>query len=159
MLAELTMFFAVALFTLGSAFLIYVSKSIMRSAISLALTFFGASLALLFANQSILALLQLLILVGGLSTYMIIAFSFEKGSKRNASLAYFSVLAIVVTLSFILMLLPIGESGTPVHNGFLMSFESLEESSPYILYIIAFLPFAGAIGSILLIKRLVGKIL
>ncbi|MGC8662170.1 MAG: hypothetical protein ACP5RT_00055 [Candidatus Micrarchaeia archaeon] len=157
MIIEIAMLFAVAFFTLGSAFFIFASKSIFHAAIALAFTFFGSAMALLFASQSILALLQLFVLVGGFSTYLIIAFSQENKEKRSVNMVYFSVLAIVIAVSFALMFMPIGGSTTHTSNGFLASFESLEENTPYLLYVIAFIPFAGAIGSILLVKKRVIK--
>ena len=93
---EIFTFVLITIFTLGSAFFVYLSKSIMRSAIALAIAFFGGSLAILFTGESILALMQLLIFVGGLSTYFIITLSLERGKSRNANLIYFSILAIVI---------------------------------------------------------------
>jgi len=157
---EIFTFALITIFTIGAAFFVYLSKSIMRSAIALALTFFGGSLAILFAGESILALLQLLIFIGGLSTYFIVALSLERGKNRNANPIYFSILAILIASSLIIMFL---QSSGPTNaqilqNGFLTSFANNEESAYYLLYIIAFLPFAGAIGSILLIRRFVREL-
>jgi len=154
---EVLTFVLIAIFTLGSAFFVYLSKSIMRSAIALAITFFGGSLAILFTGESILALMQLLIFVGGLSTYFIITLSLEREKSRNANLIYFSILAIVIASSLIIMFMQSSEPANAqiIQNGFLTSFTNSEENTYYLLYIIAFLPFAGAIGSIILIRRFV----
>ena len=154
---EIFTFVLIAIFTIGAAFFVYLSKSIMRSAIALALTFFGGSLAILFTGESILALMQLLIFVGGLSTYFIITLSLEREKSRNVNLMYFSILAIAVISSLIIMFMQLSEptNAQIMQNGFLTSFANNEESTYYLLYIIAFLPFAGAIGSILLIRRFV----
>ena len=106
---EIFTFVLIAIFTIGAAFFVYLSKSIMRSAIALALTFFGGSLAILFTGESILALMQLLIFVGGLSTYFIITLSLEREKSRNVNLMYFSILAIAVVSSLIIMFMQLSE--------------------------------------------------
>ena len=134
---EVLTFVLIAIFTLGSAFFVYLSKSIMRSAIALAIAFFGGSLAILFNGESILALMQLLIFVGGLSTYFIITLSLEHGKSRNANLIYFSILAIVIASSLIIMFMQSSEPANAqiIQNGFLTSFANSEESTYYLLYL------------------------
>jgi len=153
---EVFTFVLISIFTIGATFFVYLSKSIMRSAIALAIAFFGGSLAILFTGESIIALMQLLIFVGGLSTYFIITLSLEHEKSRNANLMYFSILAILIVSSLIIIFRHSSEPNAQImQNRFLASFANSEESAYYFLYIIAFLPFAGAIGSILLISRFV----
>jgi len=157
-LFELAIAIAFGIFTLGSAFLIYFSKSLLHSSILLALSFIGGSMLILLESQSILALLQLLIFVGGLSTYFIITISDEKIKSTKKNLLFFSILSIIISASLLIIfsLAKINESGI-LENGFVQSFISLESTYYYFLYAVAFAPFAGAIGSILIIRRFMKK--
>ncbi|MGB9732562.1 MAG: NADH-quinone oxidoreductase subunit J [Candidatus Micrarchaeia archaeon] len=155
-LAYLASLAAVEIFTVASAILVYVPKSIMRSAVALALAFFGGSIAMLFAMQSFLALLQLLVFVGGISAYFIIALSLENEKNMSTKRTYFLVLAVGITLSLFAMFLASGGNAIQPQypNSFVSSFMEIENNSYYFLYLVAFTPFAGAIGGIIIIKRL-----
>ena len=69
---SLALFLAVAVLELISIALIVLFKDIMHSSLALASLFFMNLLVFLMLQQPLLAVVQLFVLVGGISTYMII---------------------------------------------------------------------------------------
>jgi len=151
-------FICISLFTLGSAVVTLVSKRLIRAAIALAFSFIGSSFIFLILQQSVLAMLQLFVFVGGLSTYLIIAVASESKASKNISLRNLvaAIVALFIVFSFIIYKFAYVNTSTGIYNGSFVGSAGIAIAHYYaLLGIIIFLPFASAIGSILLIKRLV----
>ncbi|MCL4411655.1 NADH-quinone oxidoreductase subunit J [Candidatus Marsarchaeota archaeon] len=135
--------------------LIVMSRDLLHSSLALAVLFFLNSVMFLLLEQPLLAVIQLFILIGGISTYMIIGVASSSFSMfRHGRPAVMVLLAAVL---FAVMAYPL--SG--------MSFQSTQsnvatvagagaEVSQYIgiFYLLTFMTFAVALGSILLFKKI-----
>ncbi len=147
-------FALVAAFEITAMGLIFAFREIMHSAVALALFFFANSLAFLLLNQPLLAVVQLLVLVGGVSTYVFVSVASASYSKfehsRKAALAAVSLLLFVVIAYPILRS---GLSGTAQTQQDYSSFPTYMYGSVEYVYL-AFVLLAGTVlGSILLLKK------
>ncbi|MDE1761976.1 MAG: hypothetical protein KGH78_02155 [Candidatus Micrarchaeota archaeon] len=134
-------------------------RELFKAAIGLAFVFIAVSGFVLLMGQPLLALFQLFILVGGLSTYLIVAVASEARTQFNhvdwrMFVGVFVVLAIVLTYAV--------SVNTPhvLGSGGETSQELISSISNYyaLMAAVAFAVFAIGIGSILLIKRVVALV-
>jgi NADH:ubiquinone oxidoreductase subunit 6 (subunit J) len=97
--------------TLGAAVMVVTSRSLFRSALWLIVTFFGIASLFILLNAEFLAVVQVLIYIGAISTLIIFAIMLSrnaidvKGQRFNAQwgvVAGFSVLLFVVLLALVL---------------------------------------------------------
>lgn len=96
---EVIILILAALITIG-ALLIFVFKDVLHVAVSLALVFFANSLIFLFLNQPLLAVIQLLIMIGGVSVYLFVGVAAASYSNfRYTNYIAFAVAAIAVFAS------------------------------------------------------------
>src|SRR5208283_373994 len=87
-------FIIISILTIGSAMAVFFSKRLLHAVLALTLAFGGSALFFLYADQPFAAFLQLFILVGGLSTYLIVALASEE-SKGSFSPRGFVALLII----------------------------------------------------------------
>ncbi|MGC8710240.1 MAG: hypothetical protein ACP5RF_01345 [Candidatus Micrarchaeia archaeon] len=156
MISEI-LFALISLFTLASAIVMLLSRKLLRAVIALAFAFTGSSLIFLMLQQSILALLQLFVFVGGLSTYLIVAVAAEPKLSKNMNARNFAAAAtaLLIAFFFIVYKFAYANTTTSTYSGSFVTSAGIAIGHYYaLLGIIIFLPFASAIGSILLIKRL-----
>lgn len=154
---ELILFLAVTVIAILAALDIFLEKELFKSAIALAVTFAASAAVLLFLSQTLIAILQLLLLVGGLSTYLIVAVaSGERKYFRHTDMRVLVILFIVLDAVFTYVLSMASFSlvvngnesiGLALDLGFIEFY--------VLLYFIVLLLFAVSIGSILLIKKMV----
>ncbi len=155
---ELAMFLVVAAGEFVAIALMVTFRDIMHSSLALSALFFMNSLAFLMLHQSLLAVVQLFVLVGGISTYMVIGVASGSFSRFRHSRPW--AMALVAAVLFALITYPL--SG--------MSFATAQENvatgaviagslGAYIglFYLMTFLLFAIALGSIILLKGAGGK--
>ena len=89
------MFIVLALAELLSISLIFVFKDILHSVLSLAMAFFINSLIFLMLEQPLLALLQLFVMVGGISTFLFVGVASVSLSRfGHANLLLLLVLSV-----------------------------------------------------------------
>ena len=140
----------------AGAVTVLAQRELFKAAIGLAFVFVAVSGFVLLMGQPLLALFQLFILVGGLSTYLIVAVASEGRTHFNhvdgrMFVGVFVVLAIILTYA-ISVDTPqgLGSGGATVQ-------ELVSSVSNYyaLMAAIAFTIFAIGIGSILLVKRVV----
>lgn len=133
---------------------IFVEKDLFKSALGLAMVFLSSSGMILLLNQPLIALLQLLILVGGLSTYLIVAVASTRHAEflhTNMPLLMVSFLLFGTILVYAAALHPFPGS---LSNSTISQGISLAITQYYVLiYAMVFLIFMVSIGSILLIRR------
>jgi NADH:ubiquinone oxidoreductase subunit 6 (subunit J) len=147
-------FIILAVITIVSAFAIFISRSILKSALALAFVFIAVSAVLLLLGQAVIATIQLFILVGGLSTYIILAVASEtKPNKSKTNMKIFTILFIVIfavtSYSILPSILSINTAQTNIYAAITYAM------SQYLLpiYAIILFMFSVAIGSIIIIKR------
>ena len=141
-----------ALLTVLSGLLLFLQKRLLHSVILLALTASASAFIFLYLDQVLVALLQLLVFVGGLSTYLIVAIATEeKGVKMQHVVAF--LLTSVVLSAGLYAAISGFASGSFVGSDFSAVAEgSVAAYFPFILAAV-FLLFAAAIGSVVVIKR------
>ncbi|HVA82833.1 MAG TPA: hypothetical protein VNF06_01590 [Candidatus Aquilonibacter sp.] len=153
---ELLLFIFLAAVGIISGVVLLSQKSLFKSAIALAIVFVAVGGFILLTNQSLITLFQLFILVGGLSTYLIVAVASERESEfRHVDMRVFVVVFVIFGA---LMAYAIGTSTpspTPTTPGILAEVANSISSYYAIMGAIVFLMFALGIGSIMLIKKVV----
>ena len=80
-----------------SGIAIFYQKSIMRAVIALSISFVASSLIFFILNQQFIALLQLFVFVGGMSTYLIVAVSSEYRKINKIDFIKIGVAAIIIS--------------------------------------------------------------
>ncbi len=143
---------------IASALAIYLSENVFKSAIALAATFTIVSLALLLLNQPVVAVLQLLIIVGGLSTYLVVAVASEsKKYMWPTDLRIFAVTSIMVFVASMYIILPtissMNISNPNIYSEFLQTLQTYAVT----IYFAVVLMFAAAIGSMIVIKSTINR--
>ena len=149
------MFYLVFALATISAIGIFLMRKLSYAVIALSLVFLGSSSIFLLINQDAIALLQLLALVGGLSTYLIVAVSTEERQLTLFRPTYFVITLISLFLSFSILFSP---SFSPhVSAGYITDFGSAASaaiSSGYsLLYIAVILLFVVVVGAVVVLKE------
>jgi NADH:ubiquinone oxidoreductase subunit 6 (subunit J) len=149
----------VAMELLLSAYIFRV-KELLHAVVLLALVFATTSLLYLIASQPLLATIQLLVLVGGISMYLLVGTASESFSKfKHTNMALMLVLAAVL---FAVIAYPVISSPGSYASSTTTSF-SIQQQSQFvgndlvIFYIIALLLSGISIGAIALYKKLGGS--
>lgn len=152
-----TIFPIFAALEITAILLIFIFKSLLHSVLALATVFFANSLLFLILDQPLLALLQLFIMVGGVSTYIFVGVA--SGSYSHFKHTSYKALVALSVLSFILLFYKTTTmSFAPQQN--LLSQESIASmltSNIGILYIVTFMLFGVGFGSIILLKKISGR--
>ncbi len=138
----------------ASALAIYIERTIFKSAIALSITFTVVSLSLLLLNQPVIAVLQLIVIVGGVSTYLVVAVASE--TKRKAwetSFRTLAILGILLTLAISYLILPYAGSSSVSQTNIYAEFQQTIQQYSVAIYFIILLMFAAALGSAVTIKN------
>lgn len=150
-----TVFIALALLELVSIALIFVFKDLLHSVLALAMAFFFNSLLFLLLNQILLALIQLFIMVGGISTYLFVGVASVSYSRfKHTS---YTALAVLSVIFFALLTYRSLAVGFPTQQQNFLSNNLIRgylSASVALLYMLAFALFGVALGSILLLKKI-----
>ena len=147
-------FIALAIAELLSISLIFVFKDILHSVLSLAMAFFVNSLIFLLLDQPLLALLQLFVMVGGISTFLFVGVA-------SVSLSRFGhtnkLLLLILSVAFfaISFYMAVGTPFPVQQQNFISGAAISEqlESGVGQLYVIIFALFGVALGAIMLLRR------
>lgn len=139
-------------FTLLSGVAIFLRRKLLHAVLFLALASLGSSLLLLYVNQVLVALLQLLVFVGGLSTYLLVAVAAEVKQAKMISLTRFFVVAIVAAL--VMSLFVYAASGDVLAgNDFSTVAQSAFSTYYAMLFVAVLLLFAVAMCGVVVIKK------
>ncbi len=134
---------------------IFYQKSIMRAVIALSVSFIASSLIFFILNQEFIALLQLFVFVGGMSTYLIVAVSSEYKKINRIDFIKIGVAAIIISMSFSLLFTVINFNTANTAPGMSVYFATaFEEYYPIIIAAVIML-FLAAIGSVIVIRKFV----
>ncbi len=72
-----------AAFTVASGMMMFLNKKLLHSVLFLALAAIGSSLIFIYISQTLVALLQLLVFVGSLCTYLIVVVAMEDEGNQD----------------------------------------------------------------------------
>lgn len=151
------MFIALASAELLSILLIFIFKDIVHSVLALATNFFINSLLFLMLDQPLLALIQLFIMVGGISTYLFVGIA-PAGFSRFKRTSY--ILLLILSIAFFTACFyRVTSISFPVQQQNLLSGQALTTyltSGIGQLYIITFVLFGVALGSIVILRKIDG---
>jgi NADH:ubiquinone oxidoreductase subunit 6 (subunit J) len=148
---DLVLFAVATLLGIASAVLVFMLKDVLHSVIALTFLFIANSAIFLILGQPFLALLQLFIMVGGVSTY---AFVGVASSGYATNLTLFALFAIVI---FAVLAYKGAPPNAIVQQQNMLSTNYLSQalaSNVGLLYIMAVMLFGIALGSILLMKKM-----
>ena len=145
----------IAVLELAAIAFIFISKSLLHSVMSLTLAFVANSALFLAMQQPFLAIIQLFIFVGGISTYAIVGVASAGFSKfpHTNKIAFIGVFIILLAM----ISYPIfGMKNVAVSHNPFTSLQVKTGISSYIglFYLITAMLFGIAIGSIILVKSL-----
>jgi NADH:ubiquinone oxidoreductase subunit 6 (subunit J) len=144
-----------AIFEFAAIAFIFISRSLLHSVISLTLAFVVNSALFLIMKQPFLAIIQLFIFVGGISTYALVGVASSGFSKfpHTNKFAFIAVFVILLAaISYPLLTANISSTGTN-------AFTPLQVKSGItgyigLFYLITAMLFGVALGSIILFKSL-----
>ena len=141
-----------ALLAILASVMLFLEEKLIRAAVALTLVFFSSSLVFVIIGQTFIALVQLLVFVGGLSTYLTVAVATEKKGARLNDLPIFAALSTVVSLG-LLSMAPYLPSSQPGPGLFVASAIAAFSGEYAYLYLIVVLLFTATIGSVLVIRK------
>jgi NADH:ubiquinone oxidoreductase subunit 6 (subunit J) len=131
---------------------LFLQKKLIHSVVFLAIAAAASTLIFLYLDQVLVALLQLLVFVGGLSTYLIVAIAAEEKQVKLTSRVRFLLATVMIAavLSALLLSLP---AGVAAGNDFSSVAQASFSDYFALLLIAVLLIFASAVGSVLVIKK------
>ena len=141
-----------AIITVLAGIGVFLQKKSFHSVIFLALASTGSALIFLYVGQTLIALLQLLVFVGGLSTYLIVAIATEEKQAKMSSNIVFLVASMVIAAGLSLLVYTL--QPVQIGNNDFSTIAQNAFSQYYALFFAAvFLMFAVGIGSVLVMKK------
>ncbi|MEM0200929.1 MAG: NADH-quinone oxidoreductase subunit J [Candidatus Micrarchaeaceae archaeon] len=156
---EIISFIIVSFVMLISSIMIFYQKSIMRAVILLTMTFAFSSIIFFILNQNFIALLQLFIFVGGMSTYLIVAVSSEYKKINKIEFGKICIIAVIIFIAIFLSLIGIANNNS-INTSNMTSYFAYAFQSYYpIIYASIVMLFLTSIGSILIIRKYVKLII
>lgn len=145
----------IAILEILSAVLIFRFKDMLHVGITLSVLFFFNSIVFLVAQQQLLAVVQLFVMIGGISTYFIIGVaSLNLSNFKHIRIIPIVVFAVVVLLVISLPLFSLSFSGSPNGPITMNTLASEFVGNIGLFYILTLLIFAVALGSIAMFNRI-----
>lgn len=145
------LFLLPAVLTIGPAVAVFLQKSILHSVFALTASFIGSALLFLYLGQGVVTLLQLLVFVGGLSTYLVVSIATER-KERQIGIGSFLLLLAVLLAGF--STVAAGTAGSQFYNNSFLAAAGGALAAYYpLLFFISFLLFAATIGSVLILRK------
>ncbi len=152
---EIISFAIVSFIMLLSSIMIFYQRSIMRAVILLTISFGSSSAIFFILNQNFVALLQLFIFVGGMSTYLIISVFSEYKKINQVDFVKICIVAAVIFSAVFLSLIGITNNNTLQSTNMSTFFAYAFESYFPLIYLAIVMLFLTSIGSILIIRKYV----
>lgn len=149
-----SIFIAISILTIAAGLATFLSRRLLHSVLAITFAFIGSALIFIYLDQTFIALLQLFIFVGGLSTYLIVAVASEE-AKGSISLVRFIPLLVIVAIGLSALLVSTGLSQSPSGNNFIATSGSAFTAYYPVFFMLGLLLFSTVIGSILIMKRFV----
>ncbi len=151
---DLALFLIISVIGLAVSFFVFTVKDILHAALMLSALFFVNSLYFFMLGQPLLAVVQLFIMIGGITTFLFVGVASAPYSKFK----YTSItgLAVLCAIVFIIIILPLNYVQiTPLQSNIFNS-GSIGESlgtSLMMFYLMLLTLFGVALGAILLLKK------
>lgn len=154
MIIEIILLFATLLITI-LAFSIFLFKNILYIVISLSGLFIFNSILFFLLNQQLLGVIQLLITIGGISTYLFIGVaSVEFNDFKFTDFAKFLAFALLIFIIIAYPLKSIVFANNSINALSSQIIANNISSQIFNFYIIAVVLFGISLGSIILLKQL-----
>lgn len=154
MMLDTYAFWIVAALIVIPAIFIFIEKKLIHAVIALSIAFAGSALLFFLIGQTLIGLLQLIVFVGGFSTYLIVAVATE---ERTAKLISFNRLAVLALLLFIgigsMLIEYMPSSSLNLSTSFLGEASLAFQASYGIFYAMLLLLFSASIGGALIIRK------
>lgn len=152
MIALDVLYVLISVIAVVSALLVFVFKKLLHAALALTMAFMASALLFAAMGQTFIGLLQILVFVGGLSTYLIAAVATETKGEEMLKHAPFFASAIALSAAFtaIAFLVP---QGAYVASAFQQSASAMFSQYYLLLFILALMLFSTAAGGVIIIKK------
>lgn len=157
-MAYVALFIVLAVLEILSATLIFMFKDILHAVLGFSLVFVFNSALFFVLQQPFLALVQLLIMVGGVSTYVFVGVGSASYSKFKHT--NYTILAISYAAIFLTFIYKLTTVTVVVPEANLLSSEVMAQaftSNIGFLYAITGMLFAVGFSSIIIMRKLSGK--
>ena len=153
---DIVMFAIVSIIALFVSVLVFVFRDILHATVALAVLFLANSFFFLLLGEPLLAIIQLFIMVGGITTFLFVGvasapyskFKYTRGLFFTVLWAFFFV-AITYPLSGMQFYQPQNAAAAFGLTSIAVSFAG----TPIFFYIILSLMFGVALGAVLLLKK------
>lgn len=151
-------FITVAALEILSVILIFVFKDVLHSILALSSFFLLNSILFFMLEQPIIALLQLFIMVGGVTTYLFVGVASASYSHFKHT-NYIALIFLSAATTFLFLYKVSDTRFLNTQQNFLsdQAISAALTSNIGLLYIIAFMLFSIGLGSIILLKNLGAK--
>ncbi|MDE1861060.1 MAG: hypothetical protein KGH72_05100 [Candidatus Micrarchaeota archaeon] len=148
-------FAGIAILTVGSALMLFMLKKLIHAVVCITLAFIGAALMMLFLGQSLFALLLMLVFIGGISTYLVVAVATEEKKAVMINQKLFIGAVTVFTLTMAISILPqvAAPQTLPAQTGMADLLSQFIQGQYLILYLLVLLLFSTVIGGILVMRK------
>ncbi len=151
----MTLFIIVALLEIISALMIFVFRDMLHVVLALSVMFIFNSALFLILGQPLLALLQLFIMVGGISTYIFIGVAAGSYSKfKHMNLAVFIALLVIMIALFYFRASQVNVSANEQNVLSSQMVSATLTQNAGLLYVITAMLFGTGLGSIILMRKL-----
>jgi NADH-quinone oxidoreductase subunit J len=162
MTGEQIVFLLVALFTLGSGFMVVTTRNLVHAALWLVSTLFGVAVTYALLNASFLAVVQVVVYIGAIAILFIFAVMLtrkdlrDQGAQQNSNW-WFGALIAVLTFVGLFFLLQSWNGMSTTAQAIPSGFDAISELGTSLTSPDAYvLPFE--VASVLLVAALVGAV-
>ena len=154
MTLDIYVFIALAALAVIAAISIFLQKRLIHAVLSLAFAFVSSSLIFFLLGQTLIAILQMLVFVGGLSTYLIVAVATEEKGPNLISIKWLLALSIVLSIGLgASMLVHVPSQNVSSPAVFLGAASHAFSNSYAMLYMILVLLFSVSISGVLILRK------
>ena len=154
MTLDIYVFIALAALAVIASIFIFLQKRLIHAVLFLAIVFVSSSIIFLLLGQTLIAVLQMLIFVGGLSTYLIVAVATEEKGANLISIKWLLALSIVLSIGLSAsILVHVPSQNAPSPSGFLGAASRAFSNSYAMLYMILVLLFSVSISGVLVLRK------
>jgi NADH:ubiquinone oxidoreductase subunit 6 (subunit J) len=150
---EVYIFSIISAMTIAASVLVTASKKLLYSAIFLAIAFLGSALLFFLIGQTMIALLQLIVFVGGLSTFLIVSIASENKLPRLINLWHFVAVAVILFAAIFYTTSAFMPYTSASPSNFLDVASAALSTGYAVFYIMAMLLFAVALSGVFIIKK------
>ena len=153
MISEAYMLIVAAL-ALTGGLSVFLSRRLLHAVLALTFVFIGSAIVFAFLGEVFIALIQLFVFVGGLSTYLIVAVASETSHDGFSKARFLSAL-VIIAVGIALILAWTGTGIFPQGSSFPPIAASAISEYYVAFFMMLLLLFSAVIGSVLIMRRFV----